>query len=134
MSDAADIAKSVQTALSQRFPGFRISGARLEQINADSPKHHALDFWLAHSTIWDIPFTAFPFLEEGKPTAAFGRFEGLYRGTIDQGISLKPWPKDDPGKLEPKGNGDGDDTILWVAGGAIVFWLVYRAQEEKGAA
>lgn len=143
MSNAEDIAERVRAALLRRFPGLQITGAHFEVINDDSPKHPALDFWLSHTVIWDIPGGLVPFLEDGSPTAAYGRFEGLYRGTADQGISLKSWPKDDPFE-KPNGSNGGDkpplataktdSTVLWVAGAAVVAWLIFRKPARKGAA
>lgn len=126
MDTADSIARKVHAALAERFPGFEIQGPHFDQLDDDAPKHPALDFWRFHPIIYEAQFFG-----SVVPTAAFARFEGLYRGNAEQGLSLKTWPKDKPFE-----NGDGDTadtntTIFWVAGAAAVAYLVYRV--SKGA-
>lgn len=139
-SSASEIATRVATELAARFPGLSVTGARFEQITDDVPKHPALDFWLYHTIIWDIPGgSLLPMLEKGNPTHAFARFEGLYRGKAEQGASLKKWPKDQP--IEPpngNGNGVADDgtvaLVLLAAGAAVAAYLIYQRTSRQGAA
>jgi hypothetical protein len=139
MSTAGDIATRVATELADRFPGLTITNARLEQITDDEPKHPALNFWLYHTIIWDIPGgSALPILEEGKPTHAFARFEGLYRGKAEQGASLKKWPMDQP---PPNGNGGANGgaesivpLVLLAGGAAVAVYLIFQRTSRQGAA
>lgn len=129
---AEDIAKKLRNALVERFPTIEIRRPRFEEINDASPKHPALDFWRFHPVIYEAQF-----LDKMVPTDAFARFEGLYKGRAEDGRSLKPWPKDDPGGgLEPPPSqpSDKDSTLLWVAGGVVALWLASRALKQAGAA
>jgi len=141
-STPEDIAARVVASLASRFPEMAITNARFEQITDDEPKHPALDFWLYQPIIWDIPSGTVlpPSMETGKPTHAFARFEGLFRGKAEQGSALKKWPKDEPFK-PPNGNGkpNGDETnivavVLVLAGAAAVGYLIYRETGKQGAA
>lgn len=137
LDTAADIATKVHAALAERFPGLQIADPHFDEINDDSPKHPALDFWRFHPVIYEAQF-----LGSVVPTSAFARFEGLYRGNAEQGASLKKWPKDQPfPKPGNGGNGNGQaggvstgEAILWVAGAAAVAWLLFRKPTRKGAA
>lgn len=137
---AEDIATRVATELAARFPGLSISDARFEQITDDAPKHPALDFWLYHTVIWDIPAgSVLPTLEVGNPTHAFARFEGLYRGKAEQGATLKKWPKDQPPPPNGNGtNGGADESVvplvLLAAGAAVAVYLIYQRTSRQGAA
>lgn len=134
---AEDIAQRVATELEARFAGVAVRGARFEQITDDAPKHPALDFWLYHSIIWDIPSgVLFPTLEKGNPTHAFARFEGLYRGKAEQGASLKKWPEDRPPGSGANGVNESSvlPFVLLAGSAALVAYLVYQRTDRKGAA
>ena len=128
---ADDIAVKVRAALVERFPTIEIRRPRFEEINDTDPKSPALDFWRFHPVIYEAQF-----FDKMVPTDAFARFEGLYKGRAEEGHSLKPWPKDDPGGgVQPPGQpGDTDPTMLWIAGGIAVLWLASRAMKQAGAA
>jgi hypothetical protein len=134
-SSAEDIAVSVATALAARFPGLAIVNARFEQITDDVPKHPALDFWLYHTIIWDIPGgSLLPIMEEGEPTH-------LYRGKAEQGATLKKWPKEQPPPNGGNGNGingGADDStvplVLLGVGAAVAVYLIYQRTSRQGAA
>lgn len=128
IDDAGSIGNKVRAALLGRYPNLVVSGPGFFQIDDSTPKHPALDFWRAHPVLWEMPFFG-----AGFPTDAFARFEGLYRGTYDQGIQLQPWPREEPG-LKPNGTAKaalGDTTILWLVGGAAAAWLVYSTMKEQ---
>lgn len=74
-----------------RWPNIQISDTEYLVIDDDKPKHPALDFWLAHPVLWDPKLAS----GEGGPTTAWARFEGLYKGSADQGVQLRrsPWPR-----------------------------------------
>jgi len=131
-NDAAAIAAGVKTELASRFGSLVISGAKFDQITDDAPKHPALDFWLSHTVIWDLPTGLLPAMDKGQPTAAFARFEGLYQGHAEDGINLKPWPKDDPG-MGPPLKMASSTTLLWVAGGAFALFAIYRMNQGAAA-
>jgi len=140
VSTAEDIAQRVQTELAGRFPGLWVGGAKFEEINDSAPIHHALDFWRYQPVIWDIPPRMwFPLEEEGKPTHAFAKFEGLFRGRAEDGLNLKPWTepidkKPPPGTdlpAQPPPSKKEDSTILWLAGGIVAIWLASRVLKEQ---
>lgn len=86
-SEAQELGDKVEAALRERFPNLSIVAATYQITDAE-PKHPALDFWLAHSTIWD---------KNLGPMDAFGRFEGLYRGSAEDGRMLQPYQEPAPG-------------------------------------
>lgn len=143
--DARDVAMKVQSALAARYPDLQISGARFEENNDDAPIHPSLDFWRYHPVIMEATFGG-PMM----PTAAFARWEGLYRGKASDGENLKKWKDPAPpnggngpptngngngnggngngpsGANGPSGNDDEDTTLYWIAGGAIALWIFTR--------
>ncbi len=123
------IAANVRKALVERFPTIEIHDARFEEINDTEPKHPALDFWRFHPVIYEAQF-----LDRMVPTDAFARFEGLYRGRAEEGHSIKPWPKDEPGPgVEPPSPGDKDSTLLWIAGGIVLLWAGSKLMKAGAA-
>lgn len=111
---ASSIARKLEADLASRFGPFRVEDPKFLAIDDDEPKHPALDFWLSHAILWDQPL-----IGDAIPTQAWEKFQGMYKGSVDQGLSLKKWQNpSDPGS----GNGDTekDHTILWAVGGAAV--------------
>lgn len=125
--NAQSIAEKLEADLASRFGPFRVEDVKFLQIDDDEPKHPALDFWTSHPILWDQPIFG-----TAKPTQAWENFEGMYQGSVDQGLSLKRWQNpSSPGS----GNEDPekDQTILWVAGGAALLFAGFFLM-RKGAA
>ena len=130
-NDAAQVGQAVKTELTSRFPNLVVSGAHFDQITDAEPRHPALDFWLSHSVLWDLPWALFPAFEKGQPTGAFARFEGLYQGNAEQGLDLKPWPRTEP-SIGPTLASSSSSTVLWLAGGAVALYVIYRLSSRQG--
>ena len=150
VSDAGDVGDDLQAKLQSTWPSAHVSGEEFWVINDETPLHPALDFWRSRPAIWDpqlgqgkAPF----FLRPGGPTAALDRFEGLYRGTAEQGIALKPWPRTGAaknGKKNGKKNGNGKSPpegaasvllpLLVIGGVAVAYILVDRTAGAKEGA
>lgn len=121
--DAKDVAGKMEDNLSSRFGSVKVVDPELLQIDDNDPQHPALDFWISHSTIYEHPLVGGAF-----PTKAFDRFEGLYRGSADEGITLKKWtnPTGQPPGPGGGGNGEEDSTLMWVALGGLALYLAYQ--------
>lgn len=128
--NARSIARKMEADLASRFGPFKVEDPKFLQIDDSEPKHPALDFWMSHVVLWDQPL-----IGPAKPTQAWEKFEGMYKGSVDEGLSLKRW-QNPTGPVDP-GNGDTpqktDQTIMWAVAGAAVlvggFYLM-----RKGAA
>lgn len=129
--DAGEIAMKLRTGLASRFGIFNIEAAQLLQFDDEQPIHPAFDFWRFQvPVIYETPFQGKP-----VPTGAFARFEGLYQGTAEDGINLKPWPRDDkPEPPSPKvEEPEQDNDLVWLAAGALALFAAYRFS-KKGTA
>lgn len=140
-SDAEDVGADLAKNLQATWHAARVSSPSLLVIDDDAPKHPALDFWRSHAPIWD-PTLGGGLIPKGGPTQSLDRFEGLYRGTADQGINLKPWapPGSGPPGAKPQTTGTGGSplpgviAVVAVVGG--LYWLSTRGdtKSDKGAA
>jgi hypothetical protein len=126
MYAAEDVARKVRAELLGRFPKLHITDAHFEVINDDDPKHPALDFWRSHPIIYEAQF-----LGSMVPTAAFARYDGLYRGAAEQGLALKKWAIDVPFVEPPPVGGIDVATALLVVGGVgLAAYLIYQQTKK----
>jgi hypothetical protein len=148
--DAEDVAEALTANLQAIWTSAQVSNPQFWVIEDDTPLHPAYDFWISHKTIWDPTLGGKPgffSLPPGGPTSALDDFDGLYRGTADQGRTgnggLKPWPRGEPpngkktnGKNEKKSSEATSVLIpLVVMGGlAVAYLLVDRTAGAKEGA
>ena len=126
-------AKDVATAIAAdpgvrgRFPQLAMSG--YEWLELEGPAD-ALDFWRAHSILWDRA------LGDGKigaPTQAFADRDGAYVGAADEGQQLRRLPGSGKKDIGPPGTDQpASKTALWVALGAgVILAAWYFGQREQ---